>query len=143
MQPMNDRRTATEGSPCVAYDGLIERYARALDLAENVAAAFKRGESGEAMLEQLGTIFNEIQALVSQIAQAKLAWIPSGATAEPQVDPRMERLTELVARLVERVREAEDAARGRMGALLLQLDDSTRSQRMLHAYTAVMNAGPT
>ena len=138
---MSDHDPTTEATLCVIYERLLERYAHALGLAQNLVTAFRRGESGEAALEQLRTVLGEIAVISSQAAPAKLLAEPARRPGQQPLNAIAERLAELVAQLIQRIREAENAAHGRISTLVLELDDSIRCRKMLRAYGSVMTAG--
>src|SRR5438132_14246908 len=73
-QAMTDQNGTPEAILSAAYGAMAERYARALELADGLAEAFREPERGTERLRQICAVLDEVTAIERQVREARQRW---------------------------------------------------------------------
>jgi hypothetical protein len=121
---------------CSAYGEEAALYAKALDLAEQLALGLRNGDKIDVLLQRLVGVLAEVNAVESQLAGTKLRWQESGQQPDNELRAVLSRLEGLIRSVQEHVQEAEQEARKRQARLTPELDNLIRGRLMRRAYSA-------
>lgn len=90
-----------------AYTEEADRYSRALQVAEALPDSLRENGRGEAELQQITALIDDVKRIEVRIADAKHAWQASGQQPEPRLKRVLHHVAELIEGLSGRIRNAE------------------------------------
>ncbi len=134
MSPSGDTATLR-----AALEEEVERYERALQIAEGLPDVVEQGQDAQPHLRSILTDLSAIVQIEHRIAEPKQRWLQSAEEPNPELEAYRIRLITLIGQLQERLGRAEREASLRQSQLLPKLDSLLRAQRMRQAYGAVFN----
>ena len=114
---MNTSDHSPEELLAAGLDRQAECYERALALAEQFSTASQAGETRIGLIAAIAEIVNEVSRIQQDAAKVRTEWRAGGAQAGSRVQSAVSRVTTLIQRLAERMREAEMILQGRKAQL--------------------------
>jgi hypothetical protein len=135
---MNPVVSSTEEALCAAYQRQAACYVQAIDVAENLLAAWKPGIDPAAALEQIKAIMEQVATINTSIATPRQQWQQKGGQATPALSAAFKSITGLIERLAQRIRELELLASACQSQLVPELDNLLRGRQMQRAYAAAV-----
>ena len=133
---MNENPDHLENQLCDSYEEQLDKYKVAVNIAEQLPAAFADGTATEESLAQLGRLLQQVAMLDQQISEARQTWNASGRSAGQRLRDLVHATRELLQRLLQRIGQTESAARQARERLNPELRTALRSVRMRDAYIA-------
>jgi hypothetical protein len=130
-----------ENELCAAYRAEIDLYSRALALAEQMPAMFPAADRTSEAAQEIVRYLDEVARVEARISKTKSRWNISGAKPGPDLRAMLAQTAELIRRLDEQVKKAEQAAVAQRDLLAPALDNGAQAMRMRQAYGGVMALG--
>jgi hypothetical protein len=131
---MNDSNADLEAVLHAAYVQEADCYARAAQLAGDLAAACGQGEPIDDRLRPVLDLLEEVAVHETRLAAAKQYWEHAGRPAGPELRGVMDRIAASIEQLGLQLRTIEQAARERRERLAVELDACNRRRQMQRAY---------
>jgi hypothetical protein len=135
---MNDSASSAEGTLCAAYKEETGHYTQALQMADALATALQQGQGFEDKVRQIVVQLDEIARLEALIAEPKRHWQQSGRKPAGEFKNVLAQVTQLIERLADKIRAAEQMASLRQQCLVPELDSLIRGKQMRSAYGAAI-----
>lgn len=117
-----------------AYRDEAALYTQALPVAEALGAAEPQAEALESPLAHLQMLLSEVAVIEARIALAKQTWLKAERQPGPELAGAINRVAELIQRLLAPIQRAEREATAQKQRLAPELDALVRGRQMLRAY---------
>jgi hypothetical protein len=117
-----------------AFAAQADGYARALELAEGLAASCGEDAAPDDRLAGLLRLLDEAVAREAALAPVKQRWQQTGCAPDAPLRAVMDRIDSLIERLSRHLQTIEHAARQRRDRLADELDACNRRRQMRRAY---------
>lgn len=132
---MNRQETAdTEALLREVYQEQRGHYTQALRAAEGLLDALARGTNLEEPTRQLAAHLNRTSAAEIRVQELKRHWQQSGGKPGPELKALLDQVAQLIAQLIDRVKQAETLTVGRQNLLLPELEIQARNRQMQQVY---------
>jgi hypothetical protein len=131
---MTDPVATAEAALCAAYREELDRYTRALRIAEGLPAALADGPDGGRALQHVRGLLDEVATIEARIAPSKSVWQESGRKPGAELGMLLAQMQVVIERLAACIHAAEQQAAAQKEQLVPELDAAVRSRRMLRAY---------
>jgi hypothetical protein len=138
---MNPTAEELERTLCPAYREALSLYVQALETAENAVTSSAPGQEPDGWLQKVQESLEQAHRVEQTVAAPRRQWLELGARPGPGFRRLLDQLVSTVARLNERIGQAEQVARAEQARLAPALEAAARGRQMRHAYGQVSALG--
>jgi hypothetical protein len=123
-----------EDALCLGYERQAVCYQRALELAEELCAACRSGQSRTELVEQISSFLGEAGTIQAELSDARRQWQELGRSPGPRLQSLLTQVGVTIQRLDEHIREIERFFQTRKRQLAPEFDALIRARQMQRAY---------